>query len=100
MTGNQKIDMKKEEKSECVSLSPMAECVPAPPKCEKVCVFGTGDLWCTLSLILLQVLANAAAAQSACLIFIAVQREHYDFLVLVDLSNNLRKNQYPEAKAE
>ncbi|XP_055758941.1 metalloreductase STEAP4-like [Salvelinus fontinalis] len=58
----------------------------------------------------MQVLGHAAAAQSALMIFIAVQREHYDFLVplanqlkgkvLVDVSNNLRKNQYPEANAE
>uniref|UniRef100_A0A674DHQ1 STEAP family member 4 n=1 Tax=Salmo trutta TaxID=8032 RepID=A0A674DHQ1_SALTR len=122
-----------EEKSECVSLSPMREAVPAPPECERVCVFGTGDLGRSLGLRLLQagygvvfgsrrphssslllhgaqVLGHAAAAQSALLIFIAVQREHYDFLVplanqlkgkvLVDVSNNLRKNQYPEANAE
>uniref|UniRef100_A0A8C8CNU6 Metalloreductase STEAP4 n=1 Tax=Oncorhynchus tshawytscha TaxID=74940 RepID=A0A8C8CNU6_ONCTS len=101
---------------------------------ERVCVFGTGDLGRSLGLRLLQagygvvfgsrrphssssllphgaqVLGHAAAAQSAHLIFIAVQREHYDFLVplanqlkgkvLVDLSNNLKKNQYPEANAE
>uniref|UniRef100_A0A8C7HPL7 STEAP family member 4 n=1 Tax=Oncorhynchus kisutch TaxID=8019 RepID=A0A8C7HPL7_ONCKI len=101
---------------------------------ERVCVFGTGDMGRSLGLRLLQagygvvfgsrrphssssliphgaqVLGHAAASQSAHLIFIAVQREHYDFLVplanqlkgkvLVDLSNNLRKNQYPEANAE
>ncbi|XP_031644315.1 metalloreductase STEAP4-like isoform X1 [Oncorhynchus kisutch] len=130
MTGQER----SEEKSECVSLSPMREAVPAPPECERVCVFGTGDLGRSLGLRLLQagygvvfgsrrphssssliphgsqVLGHAAAAQSGHLIFIAVQREHYDFLVplanqlkgkvLVDLSNNLRKNQYPEANAE
>uniref|UniRef100_A0A4W5RRD5 STEAP family member 4 n=1 Tax=Hucho hucho TaxID=62062 RepID=A0A4W5RRD5_9TELE len=94
-------------------------------ECERVCVFGTVDLGCSLGLRLLQagygvvfgsrspkaaVLGHAAAAQSAHQIFIAVPREHYDFLVplanqfkekvLVDLSNNLRKNQYPEANAE
>ncbi|XP_071374453.1 metalloreductase STEAP4-like isoform X1 [Centroberyx affinis] len=57
-----------------------------------------------------QVLSHAAAAQSASLVFICVHREHYDFLetlapqlkgkVLVDVSNNLRKNLYPEANAE
>ncbi|KAM4601196.1 metalloreductase STEAP4-like [Polymixia lowei] len=57
-----------------------------------------------------QVLSHAAAAQSANLIFICVHREHYDFLetlaphlrgkVLVDLSNNLKKDIYPEANAE
>ncbi|XP_064804220.1 metalloreductase STEAP4-like isoform X2 [Oncorhynchus masou masou] len=130
MTGQER----SEEKSECMSLSPMMEAVPAPPESERVCVFGTGDLGRSLGLRLLQVgygvvfgsrrphsnssliphgaqvLGHAAAAQSAHLIFIAVQREHYDFLVplanqlkgkvLVDLSNNLRKNQYPEANAE
>ncbi|XP_071253307.1 metalloreductase STEAP4-like isoform X2 [Salvelinus alpinus] len=129
MTGQER----SEEKSECVSLSPMMETVPALPESERVCVFGTGDLGRSLGLRLLQagygvvfgsrrphsssrlphgaqVLGHAAAAQSAHLIFIAVQREHYDFLVplanqlkgkvLVDLSNNLRKNQYPEANAE
>uniref|UniRef100_A0A668ABK6 STEAP family member 4 n=1 Tax=Myripristis murdjan TaxID=586833 RepID=A0A668ABK6_9TELE len=57
-----------------------------------------------------QVLSHAAAAQSAKLVFICVHREHYDFLealapqlkgkVLVDVSNNLKKNLYPEANAE
>ncbi|XP_045569192.1 metalloreductase STEAP4-like [Salmo salar] len=121
------------EKSECVSLSPTGDCVPSPPECERVCVFGTGDLGRSLGLRLLQaghgvlfgsrrpkscrllphgaqVLCHAAAAQSTRLIFIAVQREHYDFLVplanqlkgkvCMDLSNNLRTNQYPEANAE
>uniref|UniRef100_A0A4W5LI83 STEAP family member 4 n=1 Tax=Hucho hucho TaxID=62062 RepID=A0A4W5LI83_9TELE len=129
MTGQER----SEEKSECVSLSPIRDAVPAQPKCERVSVFGTGDLGRSLGLRLLQagygvvfgsrrphsishlphgaqVLGHAAAAQSAHLFFIAVQREHYDFLVplakqlkgkvLVDVSNNLRKNQYPEANAE
>ncbi|XP_056143001.1 metalloreductase STEAP4-like [Lampris incognitus] len=57
-----------------------------------------------------QVLSHAAAAQSAGLVFICVHREHYNFLenlaphlqgkVLVDLSNNLKKDIYPEANAE
>ncbi|XP_068614300.1 metalloreductase STEAP4-like [Brachionichthys hirsutus] len=56
-----------------------------------------------------QVMSHAAAAQSARLIFICVHREHYEFLetlaphldgkVLVDLSNNLKKDLYPEANA-
>ncbi|XP_029360840.1 metalloreductase STEAP4-like [Echeneis naucrates] len=56
-----------------------------------------------------QVMSHAAAAQSASMIFICVHREHYNFLetmapnleakVLVDLSNNLRKNMYPDANA-
>ena len=36
----------------------------------------------------MQVLGHAAASQSAHLIFIAVQREHYDFLV--PLANQLK----------
>uniref|UniRef100_A0A3P8U9E2 STEAP family member 4 n=1 Tax=Amphiprion percula TaxID=161767 RepID=A0A3P8U9E2_AMPPE len=56
-----------------------------------------------------QVMTHQEAAQSANLIFICVHREHYEFLgtlaphldrkVLVDLSNNLKKNLYPEANA-
>ncbi|XP_030014255.1 metalloreductase STEAP4-like [Sphaeramia orbicularis] len=56
-----------------------------------------------------QVMSHAAAARSASLIFICVHREHYDFIemmaphlegkVLVDLSNNLKKDMYPEANA-
>ncbi|KAM4735251.1 metalloreductase STEAP4-like [Anableps anableps] len=56
-----------------------------------------------------QVMTHAEAAQSANLIFICVHREHYEFLttmenhlqgkVLVDLSNNLKKDIYPEANA-
>ncbi|XP_073340895.1 metalloreductase STEAP4-like [Pagrus major] len=58
-----------------------------------------------------QVMSHAAAAaQSASLVFVCIHREHYDFLetlapqlkgkVLVDVSNNLKKNLYPEANAE
>ncbi|XP_072317378.1 metalloreductase STEAP4-like [Eucyclogobius newberryi] len=57
-----------------------------------------------------QVMSHADAANTASLIFICVHRDHYDFLqnmapylegkVLVDLSNNLKKNLYPEANAE
>ncbi|XP_070768795.1 metalloreductase STEAP4-like isoform X1 [Enoplosus armatus] len=57
-----------------------------------------------------QVMSHAAAAQSASLVILCVHREHYDFLetlapqlrgkVLVDVSNNLKKNLYPEANAE
>ncbi|KAM4601391.1 metalloreductase STEAP4-like [Polymixia lowei] len=57
-----------------------------------------------------QVLSHAAAAQSANVVFICVHREHYDFLetlaphlrgkVLVDVSNNSKKDLYPEANAE
>ncbi|KAK5608444.1 hypothetical protein CRENBAI_025373 [Crenichthys baileyi] len=55
-----------------------------------------------------EVMTHAQAAQSANLIFICVHREHYDFTsmehhligkVLVDLSNNLKKDIYPEANA-
>uniref|UniRef100_A0A3Q3ANI4 STEAP family member 4 n=1 Tax=Kryptolebias marmoratus TaxID=37003 RepID=A0A3Q3ANI4_KRYMA len=56
-----------------------------------------------------QVTSHEAAAQSANIIFVCVHREHYEFLatmrnhlqgkVLVDLSNNLKKDMYPEANA-
>lgn len=57
-----------------------------------------------------QVMSHAAAAQSASVVILCIHREHYDFLetlapqlkgkVLVDVSNNLKKNVYPEANAE
>ncbi|KAM9309663.1 metalloreductase STEAP4-like [Pholidichthys leucotaenia] len=57
-----------------------------------------------------QAISHIEAAQSARLVFICVHREHYDFLeifapqlegkVLVDVSNNLKKDLYPEANAE
>ncbi|KAG9341044.1 hypothetical protein JZ751_019798 [Albula glossodonta] len=58
-----------------------------------------------------QVLSHKEAAQAAQVIFVAVHRENYDFLcqiggealagkVLVDVSNNLKRNQYPESNAE
>uniref|UniRef100_A0A3Q3JED8 Ferric oxidoreductase domain-containing protein n=1 Tax=Monopterus albus TaxID=43700 RepID=A0A3Q3JED8_MONAL len=56
-----------------------------------------------------QVMSHTAAAHSASLVFICVHREHYGFLetiaphlegkVLVDVSNNLKKDMYPEANA-
>ncbi|XP_068999004.1 metalloreductase STEAP4-like [Embiotoca jacksoni] len=55
-------------------------------------------------------LSHGEAAQAAGLVFICIHRENYDFLetlapqlkgkVLVDVSNNLRKNLYPEANAQ
>ncbi|XP_029307870.1 metalloreductase STEAP4 [Cottoperca gobio] len=57
-----------------------------------------------------QAMDYEAAALSATLVFVCVHREHYDFLealapqlqgkVLVDVSNNIKKNLYPEANAE
>lgn len=57
-----------------------------------------------------QVMSHTAAAQSADVVFICIHRENYNFLetlapqlggkVLVDVSNNLRKNLYPESNAE
>ncbi|NXF37515.1 STEA4 Metalloreductase, partial [Nyctibius bracteatus] len=57
-----------------------------------------------------EVLSHAEAAQKAAIIIIAIQRQHYNFLtplaeilrgkVLVDISNNLKINQYPESNAE
>uniref|UniRef100_A0A3B3ZGG8 STEAP family member 4 n=1 Tax=Periophthalmus magnuspinnatus TaxID=409849 RepID=A0A3B3ZGG8_9GOBI len=55
-------------------------------------------------------LIHTDAASAANLVFLCVHRDHYDFLqnvapylkgkVLVDLSNNLKKNIYPESNAE
>ncbi|XP_037692532.1 metalloreductase STEAP4 isoform X2 [Choloepus didactylus] len=57
-----------------------------------------------------EVLSHAEAAQKSDIIIIAIQREHYDFLtdltevlkgkILVDVSNNLKINQYQESNAE
>ncbi|XP_053823869.1 metalloreductase STEAP4 isoform X2 [Vidua chalybeata] len=57
-----------------------------------------------------EVLSHTEAAQKAAIIIIAIQRQHYNFLtplaevlrgkVLVDISNNLKLNQYPESNAE
>uniref|UniRef100_A0A3B3ZGI7 STEAP family member 4 n=1 Tax=Periophthalmus magnuspinnatus TaxID=409849 RepID=A0A3B3ZGI7_9GOBI len=57
-----------------------------------------------------QVMSHTDAASAANLVFLCVHRDHYDFLqnvapylkgkVLVDLSNNLKKNIYPESNAE
>lgn len=102
-------------------------------KRETVCIFGTGDFGRALGHKLIQsgypvvygsrstqisnlipkdaeVLSHAEAAQKAAVIIIAVQRQHYNFLiplaenlhgkVLVDISNNLKLNQYPESNAE
>ncbi|KAG9469272.1 hypothetical protein GDO78_020907 [Eleutherodactylus coqui] len=55
-------------------------------------------------------LSHTEAAKKSAIIVIAIHREHYDFLtdladvlkgkVLVDISNNLKMNQYPESNAE
>ncbi|KAK2844515.1 hypothetical protein Q5P01_011174 [Channa striata] len=57
-----------------------------------------------------QVMSHDAAAQSASLVFVCIHRQNYGFLeslasglkgkVLVDVSNNLKKDLYPEANAE
>uniref|UniRef100_A0A8C3KH67 STEAP4 metalloreductase n=1 Tax=Calidris pygmaea TaxID=425635 RepID=A0A8C3KH67_9CHAR len=57
-----------------------------------------------------EVLSHTEAAQKAAIIIIAIQRQHYSFLaplaeilrgkVLVDISNNVKINQYPESNAE
>ncbi|XP_063054508.1 metalloreductase STEAP4-like [Engraulis encrasicolus] len=98
-----------------------------------VCIFGTGDFGRSLGLRLLQagyevvfgsrdpmnnslvpkgskIMVHTEAAQMARVIFIAVQRDHYQFLtsltsalegkVLVDISNNLKMGQYPQSNAE
>ncbi|KAJ0066109.1 hypothetical protein NL108_001350, partial [Boleophthalmus pectinirostris] len=56
------------------------------------------------------VMSHAEAANAANLIFLCVHRDHYAFMlnmephlqgkVLVDISNNLKKNIYPESNAE
>ncbi|XP_062841752.1 metalloreductase STEAP4 [Trichomycterus rosablanca] len=102
-------------------------------KQDVVCIFGTGDFGRSLGLRLLQagyevvygsrnpknsallpkgakVMSHEEASERARVIFVAVHREHYDFLtaltpalggkILVDISNNLKKHQYPEANAE
>uniref|UniRef100_A0A8C9XZB5 STEAP family member 4 n=1 Tax=Sander lucioperca TaxID=283035 RepID=A0A8C9XZB5_SANLU len=107
-------------KLESVSVHPLG--TAAAPMPEMLCIFGTGDLghslvapclrelrYNTWHNIALLVMNHAAATQSASLIFICVHREHYEFLetmashlkgkVLVDLSNNLKKDMYPEANA-
>lgn len=57
-----------------------------------------------------EVLTHREAAKRSPIVFLAVHREHYSFLndladvleekVLVDVSNNLKLNQYPETNAE
>ncbi|XP_075413732.1 metalloreductase STEAP4 [Tenrec ecaudatus] len=57
-----------------------------------------------------EVLSYSEAAQKSDIIIVAIHREHYDFLteltkvlkgkILVDVSNNLKVNQYPESNAE
>ncbi|CAI9586952.1 unnamed protein product [Staurois parvus] len=57
-----------------------------------------------------EVLSHAEAAMKSSIIIIAIHREHYDFLmpfsdilkgkILVDVSNNLKINQYPKSNAE
>uniref|UniRef100_A0A672FBU4 Metalloreductase STEAP4-like n=1 Tax=Salarias fasciatus TaxID=181472 RepID=A0A672FBU4_SALFA len=98
------------------------------PEQTPLCIFGTGDLGFSLGRRLLQSgyrvvygsrrphscgplpPGTQVCAQSANLVFICIHRENYGFLetllpelrgkVLVDVSNNLKKNQYPEANAE
>lgn len=57
-----------------------------------------------------EVMSYSDAAQKSDIIIITIHREHYDFLteltevlngkILVDVSNNLKINQYPESNAE
>ncbi|XP_008064391.1 metalloreductase STEAP4 isoform X1 [Carlito syrichta] len=56
-----------------------------------------------------EVLSYSEAAKKSDIIIIAIHREHYNFLtelielngkILVDVSNNLKINQYPESNAE
>ncbi|KAM4706115.1 metalloreductase STEAP4-like [Rhinophrynus dorsalis] len=98
-----------------------------------ICIFGSGDFGRSLGFKLLQsgfsvifgsrnptatsllpkgveVMSHADAAKKCSIIFLAIHRDHYNFLteltevlegkVLVDVSNNLKINQYPESNAE
>ncbi|XP_023563810.1 metalloreductase STEAP4 isoform X2 [Octodon degus] len=57
-----------------------------------------------------EVLSYSEAAQKSDIIFVAIHRDHYNFFIdltevlkgkiLVDVSNNLKINQYPESNAE
>ncbi|KAG9469271.1 hypothetical protein GDO78_020906 [Eleutherodactylus coqui] len=57
-----------------------------------------------------EVLNHVEAAEKCSVIIVAIQRDHYDFLkefeevlegkILVDVSNNLKINQYPDSNAE
>ncbi|XP_043923431.1 metalloreductase STEAP4-like isoform X2 [Protopterus annectens] len=102
-------------------------------KCDRVCIFGTGDFGRSLGYRFLQagynvvygsrgqsnygllpkgseVLGHAEAAEKCDIIILAIHREQYGFLsslshilerkVLVDVSNNLKMNQYPESNAQ
>ncbi|XP_041961814.1 metalloreductase STEAP4-like [Alosa sapidissima] len=116
-------------KSDSVAMTSLA----GERKQGAVGIFGTGDFGRSLGPRLLQagyevvfgsrdpknsalvakgskVMTHTEAAQMAQVIFIAVQRDHYDFLtsltpalegkVLVDISNNLKRGQFPQSNAE
>ncbi|XP_012671812.2 metalloreductase STEAP4 isoform X2 [Clupea harengus] len=115
---------------ESVAMTPLAT---GERKQCTVCIFGTGDFGRSLGLRLLQagyevvfgsrdpknrallpkgskVMTHTEAARTAQVIFIAVERDHYEFLtsltpalegkVLVDISNNLKRGQFPQSNAE
>ncbi|KFO89856.1 Metalloreductase STEAP4, partial [Buceros rhinoceros silvestris] len=115
------------------STNIMALAPKSSNKRDTVCIFGTGDFGRALGHKLIQsgypvvfgsrstqtsslipkgaeVMSHAEAAQKAAIIFIAIQRQHYNFLtslaeilhgkVLVDISNNSKINEYPESNAE
>ncbi|XP_068013023.1 metalloreductase STEAP4 [Melanerpes formicivorus] len=115
------------------SSNTMALAPSTANKKEVICIFGTGDFGRALGQKLIQsgyhvvfgsrstkissliptgaeVLSHAEAAQRAAIIIVAVQRQHYSFLVplaealqgkvLVDISNNLKIDQYPESNAQ
>lgn len=81
-------------------------------QCGYVVVFGSRNPNFNSNLIPrgAEVLSHAEAAMKSSVIIVAVHREHYDFLkpfsdilkgkVLVDVSNNLKINQYPQSNAE
>uniref|UniRef100_A0A3Q0S0R0 STEAP family member 4 n=1 Tax=Amphilophus citrinellus TaxID=61819 RepID=A0A3Q0S0R0_AMPCI len=98
-------------KPEGVVLHPLASA--DAPDLELMCILGTGDFRCSLGLRLLHcgplVMTHAEAARSAKLTFVCVHRQRCEFLekmapqlegkVLVDLSDNLKKDIYMEASA-
>uniref|UniRef100_A0A8C9QUP8 STEAP4 metalloreductase n=1 Tax=Spermophilus dauricus TaxID=99837 RepID=A0A8C9QUP8_SPEDA len=115
----------------CTVMLPLT--MNSSEKPQTVCIFGTGDFGRSLGFKMFQcgysvvfgsrnsrmssllpsgaeVFSYSEAAQKSDIIFIAIHREHYEFLreltedlngkILVDVSNNPKINQYPESNAE
>ncbi|XP_029444684.1 metalloreductase STEAP4-like [Rhinatrema bivittatum] len=80
-------------------------------QCGYSVVFGSRNPWASSLLPKgAEVLGHKEAAQRASIVILAIHRDHYEFFteltdvldgkVLVDVSNNLKINQYPESNAE